>query len=130
MPYFGVEGASREEEEGKCNQEEGKQVQLCRELGMGMDTREWKSPVNFVFGHFIQQSTQTIAQSHTLHTYRYAGNKAPLQCPGQLRPHQHTHNTNLGAVPLVVSHHANKGPLVLEERVVEEPVLVGGDLSW
>ena len=69
--------------------------------------------MNFVLGYSIQQSTQTTAQSHIL----------------QLRPHQHTHNTHLGAALHVVSHHVDKGPLVLEERVVEETMSVGGDLS-
>jgi len=37
-PHLGVGGTSLEEEEGKGSQEEGKQVQLCRELGMGIGT--------------------------------------------------------------------------------------------
>ena len=45
--YLGVGGTSLDEDEGKGNQEEDKQIQLCMELGMGMDTRKWKSPVNF-----------------------------------------------------------------------------------
>ena len=66
------------------------------------------------------------AQSHTLPTYRHTGNKSTS---GQLRPHQHTQNTHLGAAPHVVSHHVDTGPLVLGERVGEEPMLVGGALS-
>ena len=68
------------------------------------------------------------AQSHTL-LIDTLETKAPLRCPGQLRPHQHTQNTHRGAAPHVVSHHMDKRPLVLEERVGEEPMLVGGDLS-
>ncbi len=72
------------------------------------------------------------AQSHAYPTYILVGTletKAPLQCLGQPRPCQHTHNTHLGAVPHVVSHHVDKGPLVLDKRFGEEPMLVGGDLN-
>ncbi len=73
------------------------------------------------FWALYKQSTQTIAcvPNHT--SYIPIGTletKAPLQCPGQLRPHQHTHNTHLGTAPHVVSHHVDK-----------EPMLVGGDLN-
>ena len=50
MLHLGVEGASREEVEGKGSQEEDKQVQLCSTLGMGIDTRKWKWKVDIAFG--------------------------------------------------------------------------------
>ena len=87
--------------------------------------------MNFVFGHPKQQSTQIkLVCPITQPTYRHTGNKSTSIMSGQLRSHQYTHNTHLGAAPHAVSHHVDKGPLVLDKRVGEEPMLVGGALSW